>query len=37
MDERLAVSVGDETTSGMDGEQTGEVDGTISGDVIDLK
>ena len=37
MDEKLAVSVEDGTASGKDGEQTGEVDGTISGDVVDSK
>ena len=37
MDEKLAVSVEDGTTGGKDSEQTGEVDGTISSDVIDSK
>ena len=37
MDEKLVVSVEDGTAGGKHGEQTREVDGTISGDVIDSK
>ena len=37
MDEKLAVSVEDGTAGGKDGKQAGEVNDTISGDVIDSK
>ena len=37
MDEKLVVSVEDGTASSKDGKQTGEVDSTISDDVINSK
>ena len=37
MDEKLVVSVEDGTASSKDGEQTGEVDGTISDNIINSK